>query len=153
MDIWLEGVRRILARTPAGVLPFSEILETLSMEAPGPLPDPRWLLAALGERSEVFRIVSLARGPWGYWREAVRVGGNPLRSRRQKDDPWILLLPTPRPGMGSGERVAQRIREGLAAWGRALDDSVPSSAARWARAILEGDRVGKLLLSPGTWRA
>lgn len=148
MDDWLEDVRHVLARAPTSTLPFSEVLERLSMEKTGPPPDPRWLLSALSERTDLFRVISVARGPWAHWREAVRPGGDPLRSLRREDDPWVLLLPPPRSGFGASHPLVERVREGLLAWGQRLDDSSPSGVARWVRASREGSRVCEALISP-----
>lgn len=149
MESWLDGIRRILARVPTGTLAFSELLEVLSREGLGPLPEPRWLLKSVADRTDLFRVVPLARGPWVYWREAAKPGGNPLRSRPGPDDPWIVLLPTPEVGFGRTERMMLRVREGLVAWGRGLDDSSPASVARWMRACREGSRAWKVLVSSG----
>jgi hypothetical protein len=153
MESWLESIRRILARAPTGTLAFSELLEALSAEGLGPIPDPRWLLKSVADRTDIFRVIPLARGPWTYWREAVRPGGDPLRSRPRQDNPWIVLLPTPETGFGSAERVMQRIREGLVAWVGNLDDSSPVSVARWMRASREGSRTWEVLVRAGATRA
>ena len=141
MEPWLDGVRRILARTPTGTLPFSEILEALSSEGMGQGPDPHWLLEAVAARADLFRVIPLARGPWAYWQEgAGRERSLPGRAQR-RDDPWILLLRPPRAGLGRADWVFQRMREGLVAWGRDLDDASPPSVARWLRAAREGTRM------------
>jgi hypothetical protein len=148
MENWLDGVRRILARAPTGTLAFSELLEALSMEGLGPIPDPGWLLESVAKRADLFRVVSLARGPWSYWRVAAKPGGDPLKSRPGQDDPWIILLPTPEAGFGPGEQAMRRVREGLVAWVRHLDDPSPASVARWMRACREGSRAWKVLVNP-----
>ena len=146
MESWLDGVRRILARVPTGALAFSEVLEALSSEGLGSVPDPGWLLKALADRADLFRVVPMARGPWAYWREAARPGGDPLKTRSVRDDPWIVLLPPPEVGFGPTERMMLRVREGLVAWVRSLDDSSPSSVARWMRACREGSRAWEALV-------
>jgi len=148
MEDWLNAVRRVLARAPTCTLPFSEVLEALSLEGKGPLPDPRWLLSILMERTDLFRVISVAVGPWAAWREASRPGGDPLRARQRQDDPWILLLRAPEAGFGAPAALASRVRDGLLAWGRSLDEGSPSAVARWLRATLEGSRVCEGLFSP-----
>lgn len=148
MNDWLEDVRRVLARAPTYTLPYSEILEHLSMERKGPLPDPGWLLSLLAERTDVFRVISVSVGPWAHWREASRPGGDPLRSRRREDNPWILLLHRPGEGFGTSHPFVERVRDGLLAWGRGLDDTSPSGVARWLRASREGSRACRALVRP-----
>lgn len=138
---WLERVRSILARNPTGVLPYCEILEALHEEARGPIPDPGWLLDAVAARPDLFRVIPLARGPWGDWQRAALPRGERYRKPGDLRDPWILLLRPPETGPGQEDWVSRRVREGLVAWGRALDDGSPASVARWLRATREGARV------------
>lgn len=58
-----------------------------------------------------------------------------------REDPWILLLRPPEAGFGSAGSITATVREGLAAWGRNVDDTSPSSVARWIRANLESSRA------------
>jgi hypothetical protein len=148
MDKWIEGVRRVLARTPTGALAFSDVYEALVLEGIGPSPDPTRLLKGIRERGDLFRVIPLARGPWAAWREACKPGGDPLRAGRRSDDPWVLLLGCPERGFGPTEGLLQRIREGLVDWGRCLDDASVSGTARWARATREGTRAWEALVRP-----
>jgi hypothetical protein len=143
MENWLERVRSILARNPTGVLPYSEILEALYEEARGPTPDPAWLLDALAARVDLFRVIPLARGPWAEWRRAALPRGQRYGNHADSRDPWILLLRPAETCQGQEDWVSGRVREGLVAWGRALDDGSPASVARWLRATREGARVWK----------
>ena len=141
MDLWIEGVRRILLRVPTGALAFSRILEELSEEGMGQLSEPAWLLKTIAERKELFRILPFARGPWACLREVLPPVWDPTRGAPMRDDPWILLLRPPEAGFGSAGPVTARVRDGLLAWGRSVDDASPASVARWIRANLEGSRA------------
>lgn len=146
MESWLEGVRRILTRVPTGALAFSQILEELSTEGMGEPPEPHWLLKTLAGRKDLFRIVPFPRGPWAYWLEAVRPPETSRPWTRLRDDPWVLLLRPPEAGFGMEGSMMDRMREGLLAWGRAVDDASPASVARWIRANREGSRAWEALV-------
>lgn len=146
MDNWLDGARRILGRVPTGALAFSTLLEELSLEGMGEVPEPRWLLKTLAERSDTFRVLPFVRGPWLHLREVLRAGMGPDRDLPVQDDPWILLLRPPEAGFGSADSMMGQIREGLLAWGRSVDDASPASVARWIRANREGTRAWRALV-------
>jgi len=150
MENWMEGVRRILARTPTGALAFSEVYEALALEGIGSCPEPRRLLRALRERTDLFRVIPLARGPWASWQEAGNPAMDPLSAPGSREDPWVLLLRIPERGFGPSDGWIQRMREGLVAWGRSLDDASASATARWVRATREGARALEALFSPRT---
>ena len=147
MEIWLEGVQRILTRAPTGALAFSRIIEELATEGIGRLPEPRWLLRTVADRNDLFRVIPLARGPWAHW----PTGLTPRRKRGQEsaldEDPWILLLRPPEAGFGSQSLMKGRLTEGLLAWGQYVDDASPTSVARWIRATRESSRAWRALVS------
>lgn len=150
MQDWIEGVRRILLRVPTGALAFSSLLQELSEAGMGPPPEPRWLLQTIAERRESFRVVPFPRGPWACVREVLPRAWDSTRGASMREDPWILLLRPPEAGFGSAGSLAATMREGLAAWGRSVDDTSPSSIARWIRANLEGSRVLAVLVTRET---
>ena len=147
MENWLEGIRRILMRVPTGALAYSRILEELAVEGMGESPEPMWLLKTISERKDIFRVIPFARGPWACWREAWPQADSPSRGAPLRDDPWILLLRPPEAGFGSAESLMGRMREGLLAWGRTVDDASPASVARWIRASREGARAWEAMVS------
>lgn len=141
MQDWIEGIRRILLRVPTGALAFSSLLQELSEEGMGPPPEPRWLLQTIAERRELFRVIPFPRGPWACLRKILPPAWDPTRGAPMREDPWILLLRPPEAGFGSAGSITATVREGLAAWGRNVDDTSPSSVARWIRANLESSRA------------
>ncbi|MGW8266711.1 MAG: hypothetical protein ACWGSQ_10105 [Longimicrobiales bacterium] len=141
MEHWIEGIRRILMRVPTGALAFSRIIAELSEEGMGPPPEPLWLLKTISERKALFRVVPFPRGPWACLREVLPPVWDPTRGAPMREDPWILLLRPPEAGFGSAGSFTARVREGLLAWGRCVDDASPASVARWIRANLEGSRA------------
>lgn len=145
MDPWIDGVRRVLARTPSGALSFSELLGELCHEGLGAVPDSGRLLAAVSGRRDLFRVLRLSRGPWSRpgFAEALRAGGESPPA----ENPWIILLPTPDVGIGPGEPILHRIRIGLVEWGRSVDEHSPASVARWLRASREGTRASAAVAS------
>jgi len=153
MEHWMEGVRRILARAPTGTLAFSEILDELAREGMGESPGPRWLLRAVCERKDLFRVIPFLRGPWAHWRAQVQGSGDPLHQGLGSDDPWVLLLRAPVTGNGSAESAMGRIRDGLRAWGQDLDEASPASVSRWIRANREGSRAWRALFNGRSWKA
>jgi len=147
MNPWLEGVRRVLARTPMGALSLSILLRELRFEGLGVVPDPKSLLKAVSDREDQFRVFHLGIGPWSRTRLRIQeaVGGGPEFG--PGDDPWILLLRVPGSDLGPVHGVGRRIQAGLVEWGRNLDEGCPASVARWVRAIGEGGGAWSALVS------
>lgn len=140
MDHWIQETRQILERSPTGALPFSEIRAELKRAGIHLGGRDRWLLTALENRGDLFRIVPCPGGPWSY-------RPSPLTSPPIPEDPWIVLQVNSATEAGMGGQILACIREAVQAWGRRLDDGSPSGVARWIRANREGARSCRALVS------
>jgi hypothetical protein len=145
-----EAVRRILDRAPTRVLPLTVLEERMREDGVAGRHPPAGLVRYL-EEDGGFRIVTPFRGPWARLPE-----GQPHGSRRRRGEGpvpspmWILARsPTP-PVFGSRERALGRIREGVGAWGEALDRESPASVARWIRANRRLDVICRVLQGGST---
>ena len=99
-----------------------------------------------------FRVVTPFRGPWARMPEGELHGFRRGRKAERSALPptWILAGgPTPRV-FGSRERALGRIREGVGAWGQALDRESPASVARWIRANRRLDVICRVLQGGST---
>ena len=100
-----------------------------------------WILKALSERDDLFRIIPGSRGAWArFAKERWEFPGSPHPSWTA-GEAWVMSRRRPPPAFGVSERARRKLREGLQAWGREVDDGSQVAIARWIRANREGERA------------
>lgn len=146
MDSWTTSVGRALGQAHTRALPISSLRRRLAETGEAETGETGWFLARLKDEPSVFRVIADRLGPWS---GAVDMAASRGRGESFPEpampgtDPWILALLDVPCGQGSDTTVtvAEKIREGLRAWGMTLDEGSPAAVARWIGAVKEAERT------------
>lgn len=148
MEPFAERTARIAGRHPLPALPLQEVTHLLRQDAPGPPPDEAFILATLGRRPDLFRILDPWQGAWRGILDARPEDGAPylpfLRELGLSPRwPWIVTLVSEGPGWSGGPaeglraRGLARLRESLLALSREIDAGSVIELTRWCRILRE----------------
>lgn len=142
MENLVDVARRVLHRQPHPALPYTELHRLVSLERPGPRPDPEFLLRRIRTRTDLFRTVEPWRGPWrlltGDDTPALRAYRSALAEAGLPVDLWIVpRTSTDRPAPGLRD-PRWRLHATLLALSRGLDADSAKALTRWMLLLRQG---------------
>lgn len=149
MENLLEIARRVLARQPRPALPYTELHRRISLERPGPRPDPDFLLRRIRTRTDLFRTVEPWRGPWSLLARGETPEARAYRSALAEADlPVDVWIVSRTPPDGAGPEVpdpAALVRDTLLSLTRGLDADSAKALTRWILLLREERAVRQRL--------